>query len=303
MIPRRARTSRQGGGAMSSCIPLALAAIVRAAILTFALAVPSGAQQNPASVPTVLVTALMGGFSWMMESKPVFTVDRPPAGWPNELLPAPPLRSVGGMTLGMLHAAVFSMPRRADAGVYVAQLERLGYKSMSQLTTASGFVSAVEAAAPPMYCKGPDAVAVMAVDSTATTRWISVTRYTGAMAGACRAGEPGRERSAPLKIPLLRSPPGATVQEVGGGSSDNYVERRAQLDTTTSAESVMNHYAAELASAGWTVGPRTLMDADIAVRAVSARDAEGKEWRGMLLMMSRAGRRDLTLRVVKADAR
>jgi hypothetical protein len=123
------------------------------------------------------------------------------------------------------------------------------------------------------------------------------------MAGACRAGEPARDRRAPLKIPSLRIPPGATVQSVGGGWSDSYVETSAQLDTTTSAESVMNHYAAELAAAGWTVAPRTLMDADVAVRAVSTRDAEGKEWRGLLLLMSGAGRRDLTLRVVKADAR
>ena len=65
---------------------------------------------------------------------------------------------------------------------------------------------------------------------------------------------------------------------------------------------LLAHYAAQLQSAGWTVGER-LLGETMGAQAVTARDSHGEPWRGMLSVVPTGAMRDVRLSMAKSDER
>ena len=102
-----------------------------------------------------------------------------------------------------------------------------------------------------------------------------------------------------MDIPPLRAPDGERVMRRGSGWGDDYVEQSAQLDTTTSVAATLDHYARQLAAAGWSVVGRPLLDGEAGMQRLAVRDGKGTEWNGMLAVITNGGQRNVTLRMVK----
>ncbi len=271
------------------------------AVLVAAVAPPSRAQRdNPPTIPTVLASALVNGFSSVLGESFRFVVDRVPEGWPRALMPPASLHTIGGVAIGSLRVAVFSLPRSADVtGGYLALLTRAGFKPFITPQSSGGFVSAT--AELTSFCDDSSMVSVVTVDSTASTRWIAVTHASGSMSTGCDAGGAANVRAASsLDLPRLRAPRGVTVRTTSSGEGSTHVETTAKLDTSLTVDAVIAHYAAELATAGWTVSAKPLVGDGVAMRQISVRDKKGADWRGVLLLITSGDTHELTLRMTKA---
>jgi hypothetical protein len=281
-------------------IRLTVLHISRVAMLAAALVATSGvevaAQRNPPTVPTVLATALLGGFAGATGVSPHFVVDREPAGWPRALRPAAPWKTVGGLAVGPIVIAVFGGPRTAGAdGGLPAVLTHAGFRPVAGSLTA-GF----GAGAPPqMYCDDSTLVTLATVDSTASTRFIALTRMARGLTLGCSEAQAGGPK-APLAIPPLRAPSGVTTRRAGGGYGSDYTETSAQLDTTISVAAILEHYTGQLRAAGWTAVGRPVVDGDAGLQRLSVRDRAKAEWLGVLLVVPAGGRRQLVLRMARA---
>jgi hypothetical protein len=276
--------------------PLGVAATITL-VATLGIAAP--AQRNPEVVPTVLATALLGGFAGELGVAPRFVVDREPAGWPRALHPGAPWKVVGGVEVGPIVIAVFGAPHGADANAGLATLpERAGLRPFSAPPTTGGFAPAVP---PKIYCDDSTFVTIATVDSTASTRFVALSRLgRGGRSGCSQAA--GGEPSTPLVIPPLRPPSGVAVRRGGTAFGGDYVEASAQLDTTMSVPAILDHYAAVLRAAGWTVGGQRMSDGGSGLQRISVRDKTGTEWQGALIVVSAGARRQLTLRMLRPGA-
>ena len=87
--------------------------------------------------------------------------------------------------------------------------------------------------------------------------------------------------------------------EGSSSSNDNRFEFYASTDTTISADSLVAHYAREFARAGWVVGP-VVANADVGAVSI-ARPDEKRPWRGGFMVTTGPDRRQLSVRVLRAQ--
>jgi hypothetical protein len=263
----------------------------------FVLAAPVHGQRNPPTVPTVLATAVMGGYG-MFGALPHFVVGRAPADWPSALLPGAPWKTVGGVEHGPMRTVVLEAPRTRDAvGDFVALLTRAGLREMSPFDTKGGFEGALWRP-PRTYCNDSSLVTFAPLDSTAATRSLVVNVIRGPSARAC-ADEPMIRDMEPLDIPALRAPIGVSAHRRGGSTGTNYMEQVVEIDTTVGVARALDHYAQQLAAAGWTVVGRPLVDGGAGLQRLSVRDRKGTEWQGVLLAITMGAQRHVALRMAK----
>lgn len=83
-------------------------------------------------------------------------------------------------------------------------------------------------------------------------------------------------------VPVLEPPEGARSHGGGMGGSDEYAELQAMVDTDLSADVLVDHYASQLAVAGWQVG-RAVATTRAAVADVAVSTPEGKSIIGFLM--------------------
>ena len=265
-----------------------------------AISSPVHAQRpNPPTIPTVLATAIMHEFSSALGDTPHFVVDAVPDGWPQTLMPPVSLRTIGGMKIGTLSVAVFSMPRSAEAsGGFLPLLARAGFKPLVNRSTEGGFVNATPG--PVAFCGDSSVVTVVPVDSSSSTRWIAVARASGEMSSGCNTERVRVVHSAELELPHLEAPREASVRSTSVGRGGHSVETTTRLKTSLSVDAVLTHYATQLSAAGFSVSAPPLVGDGVAVRQVSTRDKRGTDWRGVLLLITSGNAHELTLRMTKA---
>src|SRR5688572_25489056 len=100
--------------------------------VSFLLVVGAGCapRQQPvaqAGLPVSLVAALIDDRGSPMRASPTFTDGRLPAGYPASLVPAGPVRIVGGMTTGDNVIAVFADSTRRLPPVFEQLFEQAGF--------------------------------------------------------------------------------------------------------------------------------------------------------------------------------
>jgi hypothetical protein len=266
------------------------------AALMMALATPGHAQGNPPTIPTALAAAVVGGFE-MLGLSPHFVVGRAPADLPRALLPGAPWKIVGGVEMGPTRTLVLDAPRNRDAMAdYLSFLARAGLKEVDFAAEAGGFVDRPRLH---IYCDDSVSVTVMPGDSTATPRSLVVGWSRGPSSRACGVTRMDR-RMRPLVIPPLRAPTGVIAEVRGTGWSSDNGEQTARVDTTLSVTALLDHYARQLGSAGWTIADRPVVAGGVGLQRLATRDKQGEEWQGALIIITVGAQRELTLRMAKS---
>lgn len=273
------------------------------ALLVAVAAAPTlRAQREPATIPSVLGAALLGGFGELPGGGPHFFVGRAPAGWPAALVPPAGASTVGGVAVGQMRMAVYRFPRSVDPfASYQPVVSRAGLTALSAEAIGTGFIPQRRLDAT-MFCGNLGTLGIAQLDSTATTRTLVVSIVSADVSAPCgsRLAPSTEGRKEPLAIPSLSAPRGVAVRPGGRGWSENSMELSAQLDTTMSANAILTHYLAQLTAAGWkAVGVPSLADG-IAAQQLSTRDASGPEWRGAVFVITVGERRDVMLRMARA---
>jgi hypothetical protein len=261
------------------------------------------AQGEPATIPTVLASALLSGFGQMTEGSPRFVVDRAPPGWPAALVPPASggARIIGGVSVGRMRTTVYRYPRSVDPiASYEPVVRRAGLKHFGLGSSEGGFESE-RSSEPMVYCGELGTLGMALVDSTATTRTLAVTIVSTGRWSRCgtQATMPPARREGPLAIPALFAPRGVAVWPGRRGWTDDSEELSAQLDTTMSVDAILTHYSAQLTAAGWKAVRAPSVADGVAVQQLGTRDASRAEWRGALLVVTVADKRDVLLRMAR----
>ena len=271
-------------------------------ILVFGMACAAhqaGAQREPVRIPAVIVKAVM--FRNLPTNDATrFTVETTPKGWPEALRPLHPAKAIGGGSFQGNLTTLYAYPRPIDGlALYKTMLEQRGYTLVPPLASEPnefrGFVG--HDAPPPMttYCGESDAVIVRQVDSTRARRVIAVTRVTDwRPEGGCFNPQT-RELRAPIVFPVLLPPPGVRADREGVFFNTRNEETSVRLDTLVSVNAVLAHYARELTAKGWQV----VRNGDAGTLRVTATDAHGQEWHGILYVLTGVKDRLVVLRMMK----
>jgi hypothetical protein len=153
-----------------------------------------------------------------------------------------------------------------------------------------------------MFCGDAGSLAIVELDSTATTRTLVASIVTGGNSAPCATMSftPTARSKEPLTIPPLHAPRGVAVQPKGHSWSGTSMELSAQLDTTMSADAILANYSAQLTGAGWKALGTPSRGEGIAAQQLSTRDASGAEWRGAVFVITVGDRRDVMLRMARA---
>jgi hypothetical protein len=260
------------------------------------------AQREPATIPTVLVNALLGTFGDALGAGPHFIVGRAPDGWPRAMAPAAEVHVVGGAATGPVRLAVYRYPRSTDpVASYVALVSRAGFKRYEPAPSENGFVSQSGGSTRDMFCGDSGIVTIRQMDSTATTRTLAVTIVKPNRSFRCSSPSvmQSAQRKEPLTIPPLSAPRGVSVQPSGHSWFEDRMELSAQLDTTMSASAILSHYTAQLTAAGWQAVRAPSLADGVAAQQLSTRDPSGAEWRGALLVVTVGDTREVMLRMAR----
>jgi hypothetical protein len=288
---------------------------VALAVAMTALASTGRAQHaatQPEMIPRVLVRMATGALDPVGRSGPLFTIGRPPEGWPAHLVPSATI--VGGSTYGVIRSLVFRFPRTRDGeAAFVAQLTRAGFhRPDTTHSRGEGFAAGrgsarIEGSS---YCSDSSgAVMVVPIDSTTSTRSVGVLFLAGPgtyMTGCANSPERARTFMRPnpaLRIPLLRAPVGAVISPGGMSSSGSSFDVRVEADTALSATALVTHYAREFVRGGWILADASTGTRRAALQSLSARDSTGAVWQGALTIYTIGDRRRMHLMMAHPDER
>lgn len=249
------------------------------------------ASAEPAAIPAPLAAALMDDRNPTRATRE-FTVGALPSAFPSTLVPAGPVRIVGGMTAGDEIMVVFSDSTRRLTAVLEQQFEQAGF-TRPAARPGSGFSPG---SGPYTYfCK--DSTSVSAEPLTGSDRNLARVSYRRMRGGnLCAPGPRGpRPSQEYLRLPALRPPPGVQVGGSGGGGGSDGVNSRGEISGTALVPGVIvAHYAAQLVAAGWTA-LEPAVSARVAAQFFEAKDASGATWEGVLMAAGSGTTISLTL--------
>jgi hypothetical protein len=101
-------------------------------------------------------------------------------------------------------------------------------------------------------------------------------------------------------LPPLAPAPDTRVQAQGGGSGDNYVEARADLQSVLAAAELADHYETQLADAGWERLDDSRAEA-VAWSAWTFADPDGTSWNATFYLVRQGGQQNAYLATLRAD--
>lgn len=246
--------------------------MVLAAVLSLAVPNVGVAQAGSASVPRDLVLVLLGGDR---VDQAIFV-----GALPAELtgdIPVPEGARVVGGVFGPTSGTVVM----EGGGPLGDLLEAFGFSESVPPRTGGGFVATSEWGAS-IWCREDYALN----SSTPSIEGRTYHRAQYVRRDAARSWcdmdfeRAGRD-FADLTLPSLRPPPGARVQPTGGGGSMDSAETEAKVESPLGLEAIFDHYALQLAEAGWVSQGQALGDG-VATGRWDTRDEEGEPVVGTL---------------------
>jgi hypothetical protein len=245
----------------------------------FVTACAANKQVAQTVIPAPLVTALMGSGSGAPTSaSPNYSVAALPSGYPTNLVPAGPVKIVGGMTTGDETVAVFADSTRRLAAVFEQLFVERGFKRPAP-TVGSGFMPGSGAGF--SFCGDSATVSVAPLmgENRSSAR-VTYRRVRGRP--PCEMQQPLRSATG-LKLPELTPPTGAHVGASHGSGGDSEASSGAEITGTNLVPAtIVAHYADQLIAAGWTASPPAISDR-VAAQYFEAKDATGAPWEGVLM--------------------
>jgi hypothetical protein len=105
-----------------------------------------------------------------------------------------------------------------------------------------------------------------------------------------------------IPLPTLMTPPGATLLDGGGGTSDDTVERHARLISKMDGARVLEHYASQMIAQRWRQAA-PLGSQELNAQRFMRTDDKGVSWISTLavLRLEAPGEFELSLRLVRPE--
>ena len=161
-----------------------------------------------------------------------------------------------GMNTGASLRVFFdhTLPATQVREALVKTLKGAGYQPMPRPTQAypgdeGGFQPSTPALTDTWYRRNPDEVLFFTLERAGEVTRATLFRETPPDLGLrLQMGAGGPYAS----LPKLAAPAGASVSPQGGGSSGEDANQSARIETSLSLAALFDHYAAQLAAAGWT---------------------------------------------------
>lgn len=269
----------------------------------------AGAQTASESIPVSLVNALFGGGG--REIRTLYFVGVVPPGWPSTLTPPAPA-TVLGATQGrrQLTAVFVDSVTRDPLPAYERRLRDAGWSrpAMQSLMFGRGGFQSGDGRMP-FWCSDAGRVTTNLRPAAGSASYLRIV-YESMPRGTCAPapdsmpfGREGDPRLTLLAIPPLYAPPGLRSEGGGGGSGGTSINASTRFDSTTmTPAALLDHYGAQLASAGWTAFPVSV-NPSFASQLFEARDALKRSWHGVLIVMPTGTTRDVTLIMTRPDDR
>lgn len=185
----------------------------------------------------------------------------------------------------------------ADSGLAEAELRQALVDSLlgngwkrppsRQPETQSGFATRHEPEDDLSFCGADDAyLSASITESSEESTALELCLQTGYEYSPCSRetvdGHRGMFTWTEDLVPVLEPPEGARSHGGGMGGSDDYAELSANVDTELSADVLVDHYASQLAAAGWQAG-RATATTRAAVADVATSTPEGESVIGILM--------------------
>lgn len=154
--------------------------------------------------------------------------------------------------------------------------------------TRSGFASSRETGDDLTFCGADDAYLNASItESSEESTALELSLRTGYEYSPCSREAVERRYDGMFSwaqdlVPVLEPPEGTRSHGGGMGGSDDYAELSAMVDTDLSADVLVDHYASQLAAAGWQAD-RSVATTRAAVADVAVGTPEGESVIGFLM--------------------
>lgn len=238
-----------------------LARLLRTLTIGF-LVVPAAGSflsaQSPDSIPRDLVLGLVGAGN--LPGRDPLRVGTIPNYVPSDLIP-PGALILGSLSLpGRTTIVLHFPPGSSDPGVLVREhLSSLGWTAPERFTPnyrPRGFVTSISSSvSSPALCRNGAQILLTSGRREAGTGTATVNWMPAGNMGLCNAPLRAAGRFEDSPVPPLLPPEGMGQETAGTSGSSNGLIFSARLLGTMTPDSVRQHYAEQLLTAGWTAGP------------------------------------------------
>jgi hypothetical protein len=257
-----------------------------------AVAAPALAQET---VPAPLVRALLGGPGGRPEEEARFTVGRLPDGVPAAAFP-PGAEITGGVSSFRGTTAVAVVRGHDPASLYRVvgeQLRAAGWEPSRR--AAFGNLFDAEAGRrtggsdpyPTMFCRNGESLRIgySPLPRSEWTLHVNMDRGPMAMMVTSCSERSTRQRFAGAPVTDMTAPAGMQLHGMHSGGGEDHFNSGADVETTLGVGELVEHYAAQLAARGWSVGERVAHER-MASRVLQYRDERGRVWNAALVAVA-----------------
>jgi hypothetical protein len=245
-------------------------------------------EQNPPTVPTELVQALLGRGEYDTGRAPRLFVGRAPDGIPSSVTSIEGGTVLGGMEEGRNAVVVlaFTLPPNQVVLSVDRQLRARGWNPPPPPPDVDrgGFVSSGYGT--PFgnaYCSDSTGLAITSIPAPRGGTYLKITQLRNQQFSFCKPSEQARRFfGSLLKFPPLLPPPGMISHGGGGGSGSNSSSISARLTGPLKPAELVAHYRGQLDAAGWRTRAPLAAAEDAAVAYVETTDSTRVVWHGLL---------------------
>jgi len=245
-------------------------------------------EQNPPTVPTELVQALLGRGEYDTGRAPRLFVGRAPDGVPSSVTSIEGGTVLGGMEEGRNAVVVlaFTLPPNQVVLSVDRQLRARGWNPPPPPPDVDrgGFVSS--AYGTPFgnaYCSDSTSLAITSIPAPRGGTYLKITQQRNPQFSFCRPSDRARFLfGTQFKFPALLPPPGMISHGGGSGSGGNSSSISARLSGPLKPAELVAHYRAQLDAAGWRTRPPVTVADEAAVAYVEASDSTRAVWHGLM---------------------
>jgi hypothetical protein len=244
--------------------------------------------QNPPSIPTELVQALLGRGDYDPARGPRLFVGRAPEGMPQSVTSLEGGTVLGGMEDGRNAVVViaFTLPPNQVTLSVDRQLRARGWTPPPPPPESNrgGFASSMYGS--PFgnaYCTDSSSVTLTSIAAPRGGTYLKLTQLRNQQFSVCRPGDRARMfGGSEFKFPTLLPPPGMVSYGGGSGMGGGSASISTRLNGPLKPAELIAHYRSQLDAAGWRTRAPVASEEDAAIAYLEASDTARVVWRGIM---------------------
>ena len=246
-------------------------------------------EQNPATIPTELALALLGGGEYESGRRATrIFVGHAPDGVPQKLTSFEGGTIIGGARFAQSSVAViaFTLPPNQVLLSADRELRARGLTPPPPpAPDRGGFVSNNYSPWGNLYCADSAAITLGAAAAPNGGTYLKVSYTRNQQFSACTRQVRSSFAEVEFKFPALLPPPGMLSRSSGSGMGGGNASASAVLTGPLKPADLVAHYRLQLDAAGWRTRPPVASGDDAALAYVEAADSTGAPWRGIMTAM------------------